>query len=390
VIGVALAVLSCGARSGLEGFAPGVRPETEGGAPPAPLAPWPMSGHDERHTSRGDARGPQTPTSKWSVPLAPSGLGDVVVGNDGTIYVPGNGALFAVNPDGTTRWSTTLLPPPAYITSPAIGPDGTVYTLAGNDSSQLFAVNPDGSLRFGIDTRVGSSNAPLTIGDDGTLHAGHIAHLDAYSPDGTQEWDYVDVASETFASPAVGADGTVYATSDDFTLRAFSPTGTPEWETAAAFQVFAAPSVGSDGTIYFGSYDQNLYAVNPDGSTRWTFTTSGNIGYGSLAAPALGADGTIYVTCDDVTLGSFLYAVTAAGSQKWMFQPAGRFLSPGLLDREGTFYIPDTNGTLYAVDATGAVKFTLAIGTGEGAPALGADGTLYIGTDDGELHAIGP
>ncbi len=173
-----------------------------------------------------------------------------------------------------------------------------------------------------------------------------------------------------------------------------------KWQFAARFQVWSASSIDGNGVSYFGSYDQDLYAVNHDGSSRWTFATAGNIGYGVEAGPALASDGTIYVFADDEVLGSFLYAVAPDGSKKWQFQPPGRFLSPGLLDRDDPFYAVDyadavgpTEGTLYAFSASGAVLFSTPIGPGAAsAPSLGADGTLYIGTrgPGGALFALGP
>ncbi len=49
------------------------------------------------------------------------------------------------------------------------------------------------------------------------------------------------------------------------------------------------------------------------------------------------------------------------------------------------------DGKLYAIAADGSQRWTLQTGgailtTG----AIGADGTLYIGSDDGNLYAIGP
>jgi outer membrane protein assembly factor BamB len=46
--------------------------------------------------------------------------------------------------------------------------------------------------------------------------------------------------------------------------------------------------------------------------------------YGNTAAPARASDGTVYVTSDDISLGSFLYAMAPDGSKKWRFQPSGR------------------------------------------------------------------
>ena len=83
--GLSLALLGCGSRTGLDVVA-----SDDGGssAPDASVADagprpqWAMFGHDVRHTSRGAATGPQTPTSKWTVTVTPNVYGDTAVAAD--------------------------------------------------------------------------------------------------------------------------------------------------------------------------------------------------------------------------------------------------------------------------------------------------------------------
>src|SRR5438477_110381 len=82
---------------------------------------------------------------------------------DGTIYVGAGSNLIAVNPDGSLKWS---YPAADWIdSSPAIGPDGTIYVGSWDDN--LYAVRPDGSekWRFTADDNVSTSPA---IAADGT------------------------------------------------------------------------------------------------------------------------------------------------------------------------------------------------------------------------------
>jgi outer membrane protein assembly factor BamB len=157
--------------------------------------------------------------------------------------------------------------------------------------------------------------------------------------------------------------------------------------------VWSSSSIGRDGTSYFGSYDQNVYAVNADGTRQWAFMTGGTLGYGNAAAPAIASDGTLYVMADNDQGGSLLYALTPSGSQKWQLVLSGKLPSPGLLDAEDTFYFVESlasAGTLHALRADGTPLFSMPVGQPSAAPSLGADGTLYVGTDEGTLEAIGP
>ncbi|MBU1626803.1 PQQ-binding-like beta-propeller repeat protein [bacterium] len=76
-----------------------------------------------------------------------------------------------------------------------------------------------------------------------------------------------------FTPPTIGADGTIYAGSDDCFLYAIKPDGSEKWRYKAEDAVRSTPVLGSDGTIYVGSRDTYLYAIYPDGSLKWKFKT---------------------------------------------------------------------------------------------------------------------
>jgi outer membrane protein assembly factor BamB len=61
------------------------------------------------------------------------------VGGDGTIYVgSADGQLYAINPDGSLKWSFPTVS--SVISSPAIGGDGTIYV--GSYDYKLYAIGP--------------------------------------------------------------------------------------------------------------------------------------------------------------------------------------------------------------------------------------------------------
>src|SRR5262249_1397027 len=156
------------------------------------------------------------------------------------------------------------------------------------------------------------------------------------------------------------------------------------WAQYAYGAIHSSPAVAPDGTIYFGSGDGRLYALNPDGTVKWTFTTSTTI----ESSPTIAPDGTIYISNDTPNL----YAVNQDGSQNWMFHPC----SPGLfggcgslatngapaIGADGTVYF--SAGALFAVhpaDGSQAWLTTLDTNaTAAGAPIVGSDGTIYVGS----------
>ncbi len=51
------------------------------------------------------------------------------------------------------------------------------------------------------------------------------------------------------------------------TFTRYNPNGTLKWEfTACGGDTYSSPAIGADGTIYVGSLDGNLYAITPGGT----------------------------------------------------------------------------------------------------------------------------
>ena len=123
-------------------------------------------------------------------------LATPTIGSDGTIYFgttakPINtedGVFFAVNPDGTEKWSYDTSPDfnsnKDIYTSAAIGDDGTVYV--SSESRYIYAFDPtDGSFvkkydLYAIIPETSGNSAvvmsSIAIGSDGTLYCGDFYH----------------------------------------------------------------------------------------------------------------------------------------------------------------------------------------------------------------------
>jgi subtilisin family serine protease len=163
------------------------------------------------------------------------------------------------------------------------------------------------------------------------------------------------------------------------------------WEFPANDEVTSSPAVGSDGTIYFGAGsgdedDTNVYAVTSTGTKKWSFTTgeSGIIG----ASPAVGSDGTVYIGGTD----KIFYALNgASGTKKWSVTAGTAISSTAAIGADGTIYFRDDT-KLYALSANGSLRWTFDLaGSTDGtycSPAIGADGTLYVGTNGGAFYAV--
>jgi outer membrane protein assembly factor BamB len=219
------------------------------------------------------------------------------------------------------------------------------------------------------------------------------------------------------------------------------------WAFATKRGIFSTPVIGGDGTIYVGSADRSFYALRPDGTLAWRFRTGGII-------DAAGAIGRYVkaLRSAPVTIGSgderlyrlrtnwdlsrkqrvvwaFAPTLPPAGGQQVSWWEGNVAIGPG-----GTIYAGNTGGAAYAVNPDGTLRWaaprgqsvwtTPAFGQGTEAgdsfwgsvdlyafsldsaghlrwqtftpgyvtssPALGSDGTVYVGSFDHKLYALDP
>ena len=339
---------------------------------------WWMFHHDAQHTGRSPFTGPAAPVTAWTFATGAAINSSPALGADGTVYIGSNdGALYAVNPDGTEKWKFTT--GNAITSSPALATDGTIYV--GSSDNNLYAVTPDGVQKWSFATGGAIGSSP-TLDANGIIYVGSgDGNLYAVTPAGALQW--VVATGGGMSSPALGADGTVYVGSTDGNLYAVTAGGTIKWTFLTGSAIYSSPAIDANGIIYVGSRDNNLYAVNPGGTQQWAYL----VGNGINSSPAIGADGTIYVGADDDNL----YAVTANGTKKWSIAAgSSAILSSPALGADGTIYVGSPDSSLYAVNSAGTKIWVTPTGKAidYSSPALGADGTLYVGAMDGTLSAI--
>ena len=79
------------------------------------------------------------------------------------------------------------------------------------------------------------------------------------------------------------------------------------------------------------------------------------------------------------------------GTMKWSFLTGSWVESSPALGMDGTIYVGSDDGKLYAINPEGQLKWSFLVGAAVGSsPAIGQDGTLYVGSSNGNLYAISP
>jgi len=217
----------------------------------------------------------------------------------------------------------------------------------------------------------------------------HTAQSDLLGPQtGLVLWRALTVGFVK-GSPIVGPDGTIYLGISKGFCAIEPVTATPKWCTTLGGTIRRnAPTLSADGTLYIGDRNNRLNAIAAaDGTHKWSYAV-GNDGDVSTS-PAIAPDGTIYMVG---TGAGIVHAFNPAGTLLWK-RPLGGFVvySSPALGADGTIYVGNTNGDLCAVSPAGVLlwKANLKGGIRFGSPSIGADGTIYQGSTGG-IGAVSP
>ncbi|MCD6481029.1 MAG: PQQ-like beta-propeller repeat protein [Thermoplasmata archaeon] len=274
------------------------------------------------------------------------------IADDGTIYIPSEDNLYALNPNGAIKWEFNK----GSRWSVVIDGDGTIY-FSSDDI--LYAINPDGTVKWEFVAEDDIANS-AAIYNDTIYFADMCGYLYALFLNGTLKWKF-DMGLKSLCSPSIDENGVIYCSTNwpgtCNIIYAIYPNGTKKWEWMSPFNPLDGDTHGfavTNDTLYFATYEGNLYALDKEnGSMKWYAYLSTNYTYGKYPTlPAIGKDGTIWVACN-------------------------RY------DRESG---PD-NGYLYAFTPDGKKKYEIKLTSGEpyasvwpGSPSIGEDGTVYIAT----------
>jgi outer membrane protein assembly factor BamB len=261
-----------------------------------------------------------------------------------------------------------------FLSSPSIGPDGTVYIGASN--GKLYALYGPAAAPFGLE--------------------------------GKKKWEYQTGGPISWSSPAISTDGTIYIGSSDKKLHAltYSQQGiTQKWVFPTNGAIQSSPAIGSDGKIYIASTDGFLYALIDHGCTnvsnQWKFQADSPI----TSSPAIipytaqngqeqqiiylkSSNGTLYIILDEglTFLQLAAYPLGASGGSNGIIFDNSPSIGP-----DGTIYVAGSD-RLHAFSKSGnshTPKWNFVFGSTSGwsSPAIGLDGTIYV-ADETRLYAL--
>ena len=338
---------------------------------------------------------PGIPTigKKWEFTAGGKVIGALALADDGTLYAAADdGFVYALDGSGNLQWKAHVGPTRS---APSVGPDGAVYIA--NNNGRVIALNRSGVVRWTADVYEGNTwgENGSAVGRDylyvparGNLCAVRLSNgqVDWQSRWGGEQWGAVTLLPDgTALSPGRGRlngiDGRgevswQYPVLTDEAVRnngGYPPPGT--------FFVTTGIAVDSNRTLYAGIGREKFVAMALDGAPKWELKTEAT--QLNRATPVISADGTVFFASAEAKL----YALDAFGTTKWSLALDGPILATPALAEDGTIFV--VNGrNLSAVSADGKLVSQVIIGPGtESSPTLAPDGTVYVATYDAKVIA---
>jgi outer membrane protein assembly factor BamB len=261
------------------------------------------------------------------------------------------------------------------------------YPLGSKEVRGAAALDAAGNIYFTVEEgRFRGTSNPSTL------------YLYSLDPSGQLRWTKEirkTLPMYGMENVAVGADNTIYVGGNGF--YAFDSNGNQKWvySPLPPILIMNAPIIDPAGNIYFSSQNA-IISLTSAGINRWSVTTTGE----PYSSPAFSRDySKLFVAVENK-----VYCLQAtSGTIVWQFTPPGMtgvFRATPAVDDNDNVYLGtknDTSSVFYAIRSDGAaLLWTNPIGADlYSSPAIGADRTLYVGSEgtgprfsDGRLHAL--
>jgi outer membrane protein assembly factor BamB len=191
-------------------------------------------------------------------------------------------------------------------------------------------------------------------------------------------WTF-DAGGAIEAAPALLEDGTIVVATLDGKVHGVTPDGRPRFRVDLSERLYSSPLV-LDGRIFVGSDGGRFLGLQPSGNVMWRLETDGDADTGAAPTPW----GAIVFAS-----GKVLYAVKPDGTLLWRVKARGKIYSSPAVGDDGTVFVGSQDDHVYAVLPDGKVRWSVGVGADvDCAPAVAEDGTVFVGTDGGEVVAI--
>ena len=351
----------------------GPAPVPAAAAGPQPNAAWAQFKGDAQKTGRSPLVGPTAPEVKWTFAAGSPITSGPVIDADGTVYIgTENSRIYAVDATGKQKWMYQIEGGNGAPTYPLLTSRGQIVFGAGGGFVQGLKLE-DGKEVWKFDL----TGAPYSAGRE------PIRGAPALSPN--------------YANILIGTDNaSVYELEEGG--------GYVSVRRGDAGPVRSGAAITPDGTVVWASGDPALLGGLAQGGNKWSVGSDGQ-----LSTPVVAADSVTFAFSE----GGSVFAILTDGRPKygyddsqvkdpikdiekrkpiWSKKVGGRFRGSPALGVDGTLYAGADDGKLYAVESeTGQARWSYGTGAAiTGAPTIGANGLIYFGSIDSHLYVLTP
>lgn len=296
--------------------------------------------------------------TRWAAATHPSasGIHGTPTIANGVVYIGAyDGALYAFDVEtGEQYWRSEV---GDFIGSSPAYYDGTVYTAVefwGPDGSVVAVDAATGELEWEGDQPTSHPHSTLAIdreadklvvgSNDGYLYAWHFAD---------REFAWKFNTGRPIKGPVATDDGAAFFGSWDYNVyRVGLESGTEEWDMSFTTDasVMSGPSIDTEnGTVYVGSSDNSMYAIDAEsGEEQWSYETGGSV----MGCPTVTAEHVLFGSRD-----SHLYALgRETGEYVWDVDTSGRVTSTPIVAGDGIYFAnratQSDSGGFYRLDVS--------------------------------------
>ncbi|HMN17878.1 MAG TPA: T9SS type A sorting domain-containing protein [Ignavibacteriaceae bacterium] len=369
-------------------------------------SPWPILRGDMQGTGRSEYIGPRTNNVIWKKDMPLGVIYGPLIGYDDNLYM-GSRALsldtvnyfYSLDKHGNDNWifaTETYYP---NNVGPILGNDSTIFF--GSRNSKIYALDFFGNEKWNVTgLPIGVQNFTISRDKFGNFYIPITDTIIVISSDGSSErkipWAGVYLRGIMFSPTG----DTMYFKDESRqfgwtgNLKSTDLEGNVNWSFNPGIINWGLPLIDNQNNVYVLGRDttleQNfLFAISPSGLLNWKYQIQG---FNQVTAPTIDKHGNIIFPAFVDRNGeekSAIISLDYNGNENWTtildlgVDIYDNWINHELVcDAEGKVYCGSSNGPyFYCLDSYGTILWTLDMGDLEydSCPAIGSDGTLYIG-----------
>jgi len=206
-------------------------------------------------------------------------------------------------------------------------------------------------------------------------------------------WEFKKDSYGIGAPSTIGADGTVYVGGDKL-YALDGKTGDIVWQFNRKTAQRTAPAIDSKGILFIAGQSGNFFALDSkNGKIKWEIKLNGH-----ASSPAISPNGTVFIGLD----GNRVIALDGSdGSIKWEFRGGKKAIefeddiygyrpSSPALGTDGSVYVGFGDKKIYALNGETGTKIWEFTTKNKVAatPVVGKDGSVVVGSMDNNVYAL--